>query len=130
MRAVSQRIRGSRRGCSGCVQAPRGPWQLLHQKPQSNGKNPCGQHCSPCHRAGMSTEHLTRRRRAVGPTHLASKVPEVTVYFWVIKVLTTGMGETASDLLAKKLGPIPAVGLGGLALVVALFVQLKARRYV
>ncbi|MEU1445089.1 MULTISPECIES: COG4705 family protein [Streptomyces] len=78
----------------------------------------------------MSTEHLTRRRRAVGPTHLASKVPEVTVYFWVIKVLTTGMGETASDLLAKKLGPIPAVGLGGLALVVALFVQLKARRYV
>lgn len=78
----------------------------------------------------MSTEHLTRRRRAAGPAHPASKVPEVTVYFWVIKVLTTGMGETASDLLAKKLGPIPAVGLGGLALVVALCVQLKARRYV
>ncbi|WP_329371728.1 COG4705 family protein [Streptomyces sp. NBC_01483] len=78
----------------------------------------------------MSTEPLTRRRRAPSTAHLASKVPEVTLYFWVIKVLTTGMGETASDLLAKKLGPIPAVGLGGLALVVALTIQLKARRYV
>ncbi|WP_405877635.1 hypothetical protein OG762_03390 [Streptomyces sp. NBC_01136] len=78
----------------------------------------------------MTTEHLTHHRHATGATQLANKVPEVTVYFWVIKVLTTGMGETASDLLAKKLGPIPAVGLGGLALVAALVLQLTARRYV
>jgi uncharacterized membrane-anchored protein len=78
----------------------------------------------------MSTEHLTRHRHVATTTHLASKVPEVTVYFWVIKVLTTGMGETASDLLARTIGPIPAVGLGGLALVAALAVQLTARRYV
>ena len=78
----------------------------------------------------MSTEHLTRHRRVASATHLASKVPEVTVYFWVIKVLTTGMGETASDLLAKRLGPIPAVGLGALALAASLVLQLAARRYV
>ncbi|WP_405736586.1 hypothetical protein OG607_06160 [Streptomyces sp. NBC_01537] len=41
-----------------------------------------------------------------------SRVPEVTLYFWIIKVLTTGMGETASDWPAHLLGPIPAVGLG------------------
>jgi len=59
-----------------------------------------------------------------------SKVPEVTVWFWVIKVLTTGMGETASDWLAHLLGPIPAVALGGLALAAALAVQFAVRRYV
>ncbi|MFE5136165.1 hypothetical protein ACFRDV_00615 [Streptomyces fagopyri] len=78
----------------------------------------------------MSTEHLTSRRRTTTATHVASKVPEVTVCFWVIKVLTTGMGETASDFLAQKLGPVPAVGLGGLALAASLALQLTARRYV
>jgi len=80
----------------------------------------------------MSTEHLTRHRRVATPsaTALASKVPEVTVYFWVIKVLTTGMGETASDFLAQNLGPVPAVGLGGVALALSLAVQFTVRRYV
>lgn len=62
--------------------------------------------------------------------HAPSKVPEVTAYFWIIKVLTTGMGETASDFLARALGPIAAVGLGGIALVAALAVQFAVRRYV
>ena len=53
----------------------------------------------------------------------------MTIYFWVIKVLTTGMGETASDLLARVLGPVPAVALGGLALVASLAVQFTVRRY-
>jgi uncharacterized membrane-anchored protein len=79
----------------------------------------------------MSTDHLTHNRPPAGHRrHAASKVPEVTVYFWIIKVLTTGMGETASDFLAHWLGPIPAVGLGGIALVAALAVQFAARRYV
>lgn len=79
----------------------------------------------------MSTEHLTRHSRSAPPVAvLASKVPEVTLYFWVIKVLTTGMGETASDFLAHWLGPIPAVGLGGLALVASLALQFAVRRYV
>ncbi|WP_405672177.1 hypothetical protein [Streptomyces canus] len=69
--------------------------------------------------------------RPLAPIHqLANKVPEVTVYFWIIKVLTTGMGETASDLLARTLGPIPAVALGGLALAASLAVQFTLRRYV
>ncbi|MFE9446264.1 hypothetical protein ACFYO2_46930 [Streptomyces sp. NPDC006602] len=45
-------------------------------------------------------------------------------------MLTTGMGETASDLLARTLGPVPAVALGGLALAGSLAVQFTLRRYV
>ena len=69
----------------------------------------------------MSTHHL---RRAL------SKVPEVTAYFWITKVLTTGMGETASDYLAHRFDPILAVGVTGLVLAVSLFLQFRAQRYV
>ncbi|WP_328885331.1 COG4705 family protein [Streptomyces sp. NBC_00316] len=78
----------------------------------------------------MSTERVLDGRPLVPVRRTANKVPEVTVYFWIIKVLTTGMGETASDLLARLLGPMPAVALGGLALTVALAVQFALRRYV
>ncbi|WP_441249009.1 COG4705 family protein [Kitasatospora sp. McL0602] len=60
-----------------------------------------------------------------------SKVPEVTAWFWLVKVLTTGMGETTSDYLANKLlTPVVAVGLAGVALVVVLGVQLSTKKYV
>ncbi|MGB8962600.1 MAG: hypothetical protein WCC38_11655, partial [Pseudonocardiaceae bacterium] len=44
---------------------------------------------------------------------LLNKIPEVTIYFWVIKVLATTVGETAADLLNKSLG----LGLTGTSLV-------------
>ncbi len=67
----------------------------------------------------------------IRPTWQAlSKVPAVTVSFWVIKILTTGMGETASDFLTHRIGPFPAVALSGLGLLVALALQFFARRYV
>ena len=63
---------------------------------------------------------------------MLNKVPEVTIYFWVIKVLATTVGETAADFLNTNLG----LGLTGTSLVMAallivtLFFQFKARRYV
>lgn len=78
----------------------------------------------------MTAEHVLDDRPHFPARRMANKVPEVTVYFWIIKVLTTGMGETASDLLARLLGPVPAVALGGLALAAALAVQFALRRYV
>ncbi|MER6083878.1 hypothetical protein [Streptomyces sp. NPDC001833] len=78
----------------------------------------------------MTTDRLLDDRPLTSLRTMANKVPEVTAYFWIIKVLTTGMGETASDLLAKVLGPVPAVGLGGLALALSLAVQFAVRRYV
>lgn len=59
---------------------------------------------------------------------LAAKVPEITVMFWVVKVLSTGMGEAASDWLGETslvLGGV--VGVGGFVL--ALRRQLQAPRY-
>ena len=63
---------------------------------------------------------------------LLSKVPEVTVWFWVIKVLATTVGETAADFLNTTVG----LGLGGTSaimvvlLAVVLVVQFRADRYV
>ena len=35
---------------------------------------------------------------------MLNKVPEVTLYFWIIKVLCTTVGETAADFLNDNLG--------------------------
>ena len=58
------------------------------------------------------------------------KVPEVTVYFWIIKLLTTAMGEATSDYLVHQLNPIIAVALGGICFAAALVLQFSVRRYV
>ena len=78
----------------------------------------------------MSTDRLAPHPHRGTVRHTMSKVPEVTVWFWVIKVLTTGMGETASDWLGRTIGPIPAVGIGTVAFAAALVVQFAVRRYV
>lgn len=70
------------------------------------------------------------RQRTPVLEHAMSKVPEVTVAFWVTKVLTTGMGETASDFLFQHLAPPIALGIGLVGLVVALVLQFRAHRYV
>jgi len=69
------------------------------------------------------------RTRPLDPAALAVKVPPVTALFWIIKVLTTGMGETASDFLARTIAPEVAVGAAGLVLAGALVVQMRARAY-
>lgn len=62
--------------------------------------------------------------------HRYSKVPEVTAFFWIVKALTTGMGESTSDFLVHHLVPEIAVVLGGIAFVVALYLQFSVDRYV
>jgi uncharacterized membrane-anchored protein len=60
---------------------------------------------------------------------LAAKVPEITALFWVIKILTTGMGEATSDFLAK--GNLVVAGVAGFAgFAVALWLQFRVRRYI
>ncbi|MFF1395843.1 hypothetical protein ACFVZD_18760 [Streptomyces sp. NPDC058287] len=60
-----------------------------------------------------------------------NKVPEVTAYFWIIKVLCTTVGETAADLLNEKLG----LGLTGVSLLMSAFlaavliVQFRTKAY-
>jgi uncharacterized membrane-anchored protein len=60
----------------------------------------------------------------------ASKVPQITVFFWIIKILTTAQGEATSDYLVYRIDPFIAVGIGFVALVAALVLQFRARQYV
>jgi uncharacterized membrane-anchored protein len=58
------------------------------------------------------------------------KVPEITIYFWILKLLTTAMGESTSDYLVYHINPYIAVALGGIGLIASLVLQLLVRRYV
>jgi uncharacterized membrane-anchored protein len=63
---------------------------------------------------------------------MLNKVPEITLYFWVIKILCTTVGETAADLLNENLG----LGLTNttyimtVLLIAVLVFQFRARKYV
>lgn len=59
----------------------------------------------------------------------ALKVPEITIWFWVIKALSTAMGESTSDYLVHAIDPILAVGLGFVGFLAALLFQMTRRRY-
>ena len=73
-------------------------------------------------------DHL---HKAFHDNQLLIKVPQVTIFFWVIKILCTTVGETFADYLNTTLG----FGLNGTtivtvtALVVALFFQFRSKRY-
>ena len=62
--------------------------------------------------APASAQRTTERR-----PNLWSKVPEVTAFFWIIKVLATTVGETAADYLNANLH----LGLTGTTLVMSVF---------
>jgi uncharacterized membrane-anchored protein len=71
---------------------------------------------------------INRRRVAA----MLNKVPEVTLYFWIIKILATTVGETAADFLNSNIG----IGLTGTTeimsgfLAIALFFEFRLRQYV
>jgi uncharacterized membrane-anchored protein len=78
------------------------------------------------------THGATPRDRSAGARRMLNKVPEVTLYFWVIKILCTTVGETAADYLNANLG----LGLTNTTyivsalLIAALVFQFRARNYV
>src|SRR4051812_17878733 len=75
--------------------------------------------------AAAPAERVTLRR-------MLNKVPEVTVYFWVIKVLCTTVGETAADYVNDNLGfgLVKTTYVAGALLAVLLIWQFGLRRYV
>ena len=72
----------------------------------------------------MTVDNLIRRRHEP----VAAKVPEITASFWVLKLLTTAMGEAASDYLLGALSFV-GLGLGAAGFAVALWIQFRTRRY-
>jgi uncharacterized membrane-anchored protein len=64
--------------------------------------------------------------------HGALRVPEVTIYFWIVKALSTALGEATSDYLVKgikSISPEVAVVIGFVGFVVALWAQFRIQRY-
>jgi uncharacterized membrane-anchored protein len=63
---------------------------------------------------------------------MLNKVPEVTLYFWVIKIMCTTVGETAADYLNVNLGfgLTNTTWVTGALLVAVLAAQFRLRRYV
>ena len=63
---------------------------------------------------------------------MLNKVPEVTLYFWIVKIMATTVGETAADFLNVNLN----LGLTGTSLVMSvllaavLVLQFRSRRYI
>ena len=63
---------------------------------------------------------------------MLNKVPEVTLVFWIIKIMSTTVGETGADYLAVHVGLGTAVtgAIMFVLLIAALLAQLHAREYV
>ena len=76
----------------------------------------------------MSTYTDARTSPSLARTML-NKVPEVTAFFWVIKALSTAMGESTSDYMVHVMNPVAAVGIGFIGFVIALALQFSRRRY-
>ena len=66
----------------------------------------------------------------VGQRLEGRKVPEIDVAFWLIKILTTAMGEVTSDYLVHQFDPVIVVPIAGLGLLATLVIQFRAARYV
>jgi uncharacterized membrane-anchored protein len=60
----------------------------------------------------------------------AQRVPDPTVTFWVLKILTTGVGEVASDFLVRTFDPVVVVVIAAFVFAGIAAVQLTAHRYV
>ncbi|MCU1352359.1 MAG: putative rane-anchored protein [Acidimicrobiales bacterium] len=77
----------------------------------------------------MSVDAQTRRPRVVT---MLNKVPEVTIFFWIIKIMATTVGETAADYLGTNLnlGLTQTTYVMTALLAVVLFFQFRLRRYV
>ncbi|MEP6713561.1 MAG: hypothetical protein ABJA37_14140, partial [Ferruginibacter sp.] len=63
---------------------------------------------------------------------ILNKVPQITLYFWIIKILCTTVGETAADFLNEKLnlGLTGTSVVMGLLLIITLFFQFRHNKYV
>ncbi len=62
---------------------------------------------------------------------MLSKVPEVTLMFWVIKVLATTLGETGGDAvsMSMNLGYLVSTGIFAVIFMIAVITQISAKKF-
>ena len=80
----------------------------------------------------MDTKNIQQTGTFNTGRQILNKVPEITLYFWVIKILCTTVGETAADFLNTNLhlGLTGTSIAMGMLLIITLFFQFKAKQYI
>ncbi|MBF9071946.1 COG4705 family protein [Streptacidiphilus fuscans] len=73
--------------------------------------------------------HARSGTAAAGVQGAALRVPGIVAAFWIVKGLSTAMGEATSDYLVGAMVPQIAVLIGFVAFLVALVLQFRMRRY-
>jgi uncharacterized membrane-anchored protein len=77
----------------------------------------------------MTSGELAGRLSARQPWVLDTKVPQITAWFWIAKVASTGMGEALSDYGYARYGTYVDGAFGVVLLIGALILQFRTRRY-
>lgn len=78
----------------------------------------------------MASPQVRRDGVRIPASSAPSKVPyRITAFFWIIKILTTAMGEALADFLALRYSPVLAGVVGTAVFAVALVLQFRAPRY-
>ena len=83
---------------------------------------------------------LSGNSSTTDPSELVAKVPQVTVLFWIIKILCTTLGETGGDAVtmswlgettdeAKGTGYLIGTAIFGVIFIAAVLVQIKAKKF-
>ena len=64
------------------------------------------------------------------PNYSLSKVPEVTLIFWIVKIAATTLGETAGDAvsMSMNLGYLIGTAIFALAFIIAVLSQIKSKQ--
>lgn len=80
----------------------------------------------------MDTKNIKQIDSDTTVRKILNKVPQITLYFWVVKILCTTVGETAADLLnsSLNLGLTGTSVVMGVLLIITLFFQFKANKYI
>ncbi len=82
------------------------------------------------HPGAVASPQLRRTAVRTPARYAASKVPyRITALFWIIKILTTAMGEALADFVALRYNPVVAGVAGTAVFVIAMVLQFRARRY-
>jgi uncharacterized membrane-anchored protein len=77
-------------------------------------------------------ERALETTQETNPGQLINRVPEITLVFWIIKIMATTVGETAADVLSTtfNLGTVVTSYVMAVLLLISLAFQLRAKRYV
>ena len=87
-----------------------------------------------------ATAHIPQPKMDEKRPQILAKVPQITILFWIVKILATTLGETAGDAVtmswlgettaeAKGTGYLIGTGIFGIIFIIAVLVQIRARKF-